>query len=702
MAAATVPSDCILAPLRAEIELLPGPPGADGSPTGILHDTVAGTYDAYGWAEGEVLARLRRRVSLGDLHGRLRRETTVPVDREAVAAFVQSLYSRGLLEGTRPPDRRGAGGVIAWLMSHTLFFRLPLFRPDAFLQKTLWLPRFFGSRTMIRLYVLAAVAAVVLFIPRSGMFLDSATPFLAWTGALYLAAAVAAVKVLHEFSHAYAAAVRGVNVRSMGLFFMVMTPVPYCDVTDAWRLRKEDRLAISFAGVRTELVVGALSLLAWSLLAPGPLRDVASILSTASLASTILTNCNPGMRFDGYYLFSDLICVDNLQATAFAEARGFFHRVLLGADPEGVDPGLSRRMRTLLVAYSLYVVVYRLFVYFGLALVVYHLFPKAFGIILFCLEIAVLLVRPVVREAAAAVKVWRKKPSFRAAAAAGIGTAVLLWLFLPMPRTLRLQAAVVRPDVVTLYAPGPGRVLTDPPERGGTVTAGTVLLAMQNDDLDEKIAGAELEYEDALLRVDIARAGQGGLDQIQAALADAARLSSVLSALRAQNDQLTVRAATDVETLDVADDYYRGNHVGRRAFLARFAPVPASRIVVAYLPEEALGHVRPGDKAVFVSAAEPSVATPVVIEQVHEQSSRRIEEEALLGPRGGGVPVQAGVDGPVPAEALYRVEAAIGDGATVRHRPGQIGILHTEGRSRSRGWDFLKRVVRLLNEESGF
>ncbi len=702
MAAATTPSDIVLAPLRDEIELLPGPPGADGSPTGILHDPLAGTYDAYGWAEGEVLSRLRRRVGLEELHRRIQHETTVPVDKQAIAAFTESLRARGLVEGTRPPEKRAAGGAFAWFMSHSLFFRLPLIRPDAFLKKTLWLPKFFGSQTMTRFYILAAVLAVVLFIPRSGMFLDNATPFLAWTGALWLAVAVAVVKVLHEFSHAYAAAVRGVNVRSMGIFFMVMTPVPYCDVTDAWRLPKEDRLAIGFAGVRTELVVGALSLLAWSLLAPGPLRDIAAFLSTASIASTVLTNCNPGMRFDGYYLFSDLIGVDNLQTTAFAEARSFFHRVLLGAPPDGADPSLTRRMRTLLILYSVYVCVYRLFVYFGIALVVYHLFPKVFGIALFCLEIAVFLVRPIVREATMAAKVWRKKPSRRATVLALAAACVVLWLVLPMPRALRLQAAVVQPDVTTLYAPGPGRILTDSPRRGDVVAAGDVLLAMKNDSLDENIAQAELEYDDAVLRVDIARASRSGLGQIQASLADAARLSSVLSTLRAQAELLTVRAPTAVETLEVADDYHRGNHVARRAFLARFAPQPASRRVVAYLPEESLGHLRPGDKAVFVSAAEPSIATPVVIDSVQEQSSRRIEEEALLGPLGGGVTVQGGGGAPVPAEALYRVEAAIvGDGPT-SHRPGQIGILHAEGRSRSRAWDFLTRIGRLLLEESGF
>ncbi|MCC8167330.1 MAG: hypothetical protein LIQ31_14620 [Planctomycetes bacterium] len=408
------------------------------------------------------------------------------------------------------------------------------------------------------------------------------------------------------------------------------------------------------------------------------------------------------MRCDGYYLFSDLIGVDNLQTAAFAEARTFFHRLLLGAETEESDLCLTRRMRTLLIVYSVYVCFYRLFVYFGIALVVYHLFPKVFGILLFSLEIAVLLVRPVVREAATAAKVWRKKPTLRAAAAAALAVVVLLWLFLPMPRTLRLQAAVVQPDVTTLYAPAPGRILTDPPRRGAVTAAGDILIAMKNDSLDEKIAAAELEYDDALLRVDIARASRGGLDQIQAALADAARLSSVLSTLRAQDEQLTIRAATPVETLEVSDDYYQGNHVARRAFLARFAPLPATRIVVAYLPEESLGHLRPGDTAVFVSAAEPSAATPVTIETVHEQSSRRIEEEALLGPLGGGVPVQGSADGPVPAEALYRVEAAITGDAPVHHRPGQRGILHATGRSRSRGWDFILRIGRRLFEESGF
>ncbi|MCC8167332.1 MAG: hypothetical protein LIQ31_14630 [Planctomycetes bacterium] len=107
MTAATRPSDTVHPPLRAEIELLPGPPGADGSPTGILHDPVAGTYDAFGWAEGEVLTRLRRRVSLGELHSRLARETTVPVDRDAIAAFVKPSTPGAW---SRAPVRRSGAG----------------------------------------------------------------------------------------------------------------------------------------------------------------------------------------------------------------------------------------------------------------------------------------------------------------------------------------------------------------------------------------------------------------------------------------------------------------------------------------------------------------------------------------------------------------------------------------------------------------
>ncbi len=695
----------LLAPLRMEIELLPGPMEDDGSPTGILYDALNETYDKFGWAEGEILSRLRRPVSLDALYERLKAETTLNVQKSELVAFLHSLSTRGLLQGTPSPSGNSkTGGVIGWLLTHVLFFKLPLVWPDAFLKKTLWLPHFFGSRLMLWSYLIVAALALLLLIPRSGLLLQSTAPFLTWGGALWLGAAVIAVKGLHELGHAYAAAVRGIPVRSMGIFFMVLTPIPYCDVTDSWRLPRKERLAISFAGVKVELVLAAFCLFCWCLAGPGHLRDIFMTVSTASVITTLLTNLNPGMRFDGYYLFADCIGVDNLQQTAFTEARAFFRRTLLGLSECRGNHNLGRRKRTLLVAYAVYVCIYRLFVYFGIALLVYHFFPKAVGIILFLVEVAAFIIRPVARELMETTAMLRtKRPSPRLIIFLILCGLVFLWLVLPLPRNRRLEAVVASSDIITLYAPVSGRVAAPAPVRGEIISAGTVILSLESQELENEIRENELKYDSAILRLHAARAGADALSRLQPVLAEAARLSSVLSSLRAQEAQQRMVAESDLLVVEVDEQYVPGNHVAKRTRLAKFMPPDTRPAVVAYLPEDFLGDVQEGESAIFASNAAPGEKIPVTITKVMLQSSREIEEPALIGPMGGALPVQRSAEGGyTPASPLYRIETTVENGTTANLRPGQTGTLFIHGQSRSLAWDLVKWLGRTFLKESGF
>lgn len=701
-------ADFILPSLRPEIQLLPGPAAEDGSPTGILYDALHGTFDKFGWAEHEVLSRLQRPVGLDALHAALEAETTVRLGKEELAAFLDTLRMRGMLDSS-PAERRAVppatkGNPILWLLRHYLFFRVPLLRPDTFLRRTLWLPRLVGSSPSAAVQLLAAILALLLFIPRSGMFMQEAMPFITWGGALWLGVALVALKILHEFSHAYAAAVRGVTVRSMGIFFMVMTPIPYCDVTDSWRLPRRERMAISFAGVRAELTVATFSLLGWSLTQPGMVRDILMFLCTASLLATLFTNLNPGMRFDGYYLFSDLIGVDNLQQTAFAELRAFYRGRLLGIAGCAGSPVLRRRKRMLLVLYAVYTCLYRLAVYFGIAVLVYHLFPKVLGIALFTVEMAAFVVMPVTREArrtAALIRERGFKP--RMVAAAFLAVLLLLYLFLPFPKRLSIEAVVGAPGMITLYAPDAGRISGTVPARGAVLPAGSTLLEMENTDLDNEIKARELEYDNALIRVDAARVDPGGKNRLQAALSDAGRLSSAVSALRARRAQHRVAAETEIAVLEVDDQFQTGSFVAKRAFLGRLLPTTSGRIIVAYLPEESLDDLKPGDAAAFVSNAEAGKAVPVTVTRVLRQSSREIEEPALMSPMGGTLPVVHGAGGTLaPATPIYRVEACPDDAHPAALPPGQTGILRARGKPRAPGRDFLAGTWRTLLKESGF
>lgn len=120
-----------------------------------------------------------------------------------------------------------------------------------------------------------------------------------------------------------------------GVAFVVMFPMFYTDVSDAWRVRSRTaRLLVGSGGMMAELMLAAFALLAWSLLPEGPLRTAAFLLSSATWLTTLAVNLNPLMRFDGYFILSDAWQVDNLQGRAYALCRWRLREALFGyGDP---------------------------------------------------------------------------------------------------------------------------------------------------------------------------------------------------------------------------------------------------------------------------------------------------------------------------------------------------------------------------------
>jgi putative peptide zinc metalloprotease protein len=148
-------------------------------------------------------------------------------------------------------------------------------------------------------------------------------PHLFSLGALAFGVALFFAKFCHEFGHAFMAKRAGCRVQSMGVAFMVLLPMFYTDVSDAWRVNdRRARLLIGAGGVLAELLLACIALLVWSLLPDGPARTAAFMLASATWITTLVVNLNPFMRFDGYFLLSDLWEVDNLQGRAFAFVAG--------------------------------------------------------------------------------------------------------------------------------------------------------------------------------------------------------------------------------------------------------------------------------------------------------------------------------------------------------------------------------------------
>ena len=132
------------------------------------------------------------------------------------------------------------------------------------------------------------------------------------------------VKAFHELGHAFAckkfgkAEGTGGEVHAMGIMLLVFMPLPYVDDTSSWALRKKWRRAfVAAAGMYVELAIAAIAAIVWSRTSEGTTTHALAynVMFIAS-AATLLFNANPLLRFDGYYILSDLLEIPNLQTRA--------------------------------------------------------------------------------------------------------------------------------------------------------------------------------------------------------------------------------------------------------------------------------------------------------------------------------------------------------------------------------------------------
>ncbi|MFV0371668.1 MAG: site-2 protease family protein [Azonexus sp.] len=224
-------------------------------------------------------------------------------------------------------------------------------------------------------------------------------------GTIMLGFALALVvsKTLHELGHAVVATRLGVRVAHMGVAFLVMWPMLYTDTGESWRLRSHrQRLAISIAGVSVEMALAGLATLAWALLDDGALRQAALYLATTGWVLSLALNASPFMRFDGYFILSDVLDFPNLHERAGAQARVWLRRNLLGLNDPWPEM-LARKTRRALIVFAFTTWLYRLIVFLDIALMVYFFFFKALGIFLMLVELVWFIARPAWSELA----VWK-------------------------------------------------------------------------------------------------------------------------------------------------------------------------------------------------------------------------------------------------------------------------------------------------------
>ncbi|MGL4454524.1 MAG: site-2 protease family protein, partial [Plesiomonas sp.] len=368
-----------------------------------------------------------------------------------------------------------------------LFFRIPLWRPDPLLNRCWpWLKRY-GTPLLLRGFPLLLVLGLYL-VSRDWVSYTHAFPHLfSLQGMVVFGMSLVIAKFIHELGHAFMAKRAGCRVQSMGVAFIVLFPLFYTDVSDAWKLKnRRSRLLIGAGGILAEILLAIFALLIWTLLPDGPLRTAAFMLSSATWITTLMVNLNPLMRFDGYFLLSDFWRVDNLQERAYALCRWRLREILFGYDhpaPETWSPAMRRKL--LIWGYASWI--WRFFLFFGIALMVYHFFIKVVGIILMAIEIGWFIALPVMNEARIWYSMRKNAHPVKLLRSGLILVAILALLLFPWRGSIRIPAVLEAENVSSLYAPIPAQVKALYVTDGQLVQAGEKLLDLTSPDLDYRI-----------------------------------------------------------------------------------------------------------------------------------------------------------------------------------------------------------------------
>ena len=371
-------------PFRIRPDLVATQQHANGTPCWNVKDPVTLKYFTFSPVEYGLLKMLDGTVKdFTELQQRFEREFAPErTSTEKIRSFVSDLYHNGLLiseiagESERWLRRSAGRRRLWWNPANLLAVRFPGVDLDAGLAVVLQRCRWLFSPWWLAACLAVMVYAALLVSTRWHQLqhrLPEIESFVSAQNLIWLAAALSVTKLLHELGHALTCKFFGGECHETGIILLVFTPCLYCDVSDSWVLSNRwHRMAIAAAGIFVDLLLASLATLGWVWSKPGFVSAFLLNVMVVCGIGTVVLNGNPLLRYDGYYILSDLLNVPNL----WQRSRQSVWRVIrqLGL---GIPPRVGERGTPQLLLYGAASMVYRTFVLCAIVLMMYRLLAPA-------------------------------------------------------------------------------------------------------------------------------------------------------------------------------------------------------------------------------------------------------------------------------------------------------------------------------------
>lgn len=487
----------------------------------VIKDPVGLNYFRFQEEEYAILQMLDGDISLDEIKERFERD--FPPEKITVTElqqFLGTLHRSGLVIANVPGQghqlriRHGERRrkELLGAMTNVLAIRFKGIDPDRLLNWMMPYFRFMYHPVTVALCMLLALSALALVTVQFDVFqskLPTFHQFFTLQNAFWLSIALAATKVIHEFGHGLTCKHFGGECHEMGVMVLVLTPCLYCNVSDSWMLpNKWHRAAIGAAGMYVEVVIASICTFIWWFSEPGMLNHLALSTMFVCSVSTLMFNANPLLRYDGYYILSDITEIPNLRQKATSILNRKLSEWCLGIEQPD-DPFLPERNQGFFAAYSVAAAMYRWFVVFSIMWFLYKIFEpyrlQIIGQAIILVGLYGLVVQPLWRVGkffyvpGRLDKVKRKN---LVASLTVIALLVAAIIFVPLPFRVLATFEVQPHDAKPVYVDVPGTLEKIGVREGQVVEAGTQLALLSSVDVEIDIVKLQGQRAQFVAQID--------------------------------------------------------------------------------------------------------------------------------------------------------------------------------------------------------
>ncbi len=428
------------------------------------------------------------------------------------------------------------------------------------------------------------------------------------------------------------------------------------------------------------------------------------------------------MRFDGYYFLSDFVEVDNLQNRSIELGKWFLRELLFGFKlPSPEEGNLPQKTQNWMLVYAYCIWIYRFFLFLGIALVVYYMFFKLLGIILFTVEILWFLALPIFRE----ILMWWKmrehmKINFRTTVTFMSFIGILFLFFFPWSSTVEVPAVYKPSKFSNLFISDPARLEEVIVKQGDKVKKGDVLFKFKSPTLERKLKVKQLKLKALESRLKTSHIGelQRETDVIKSQILSTQK---EIDGLNEKLEKLSIYSPISGIASSVNEDLYKGLWVNKKTQLAYIADFSDMK-VIGYINEKDFGRINKNSEGEFYFENNLHTKLNVSVEKIDKTNSSSLSERYLASIFDGNIPVRVSESAfaennllekkkitLTPDQAIYKLEFLAKKDDTENKENSSLepnmllrGAVQLEGERKSFASRIANQVTALLIRESGF